>query len=280
MWTAQNITSVIVAGLSLIGTIATVAYVKMKSSFRDKQDTEITISNKINLINPEDTSNNEHNIPSAETRITITFNNDEKFASEMTKVKNGGDKANDVKSLPNLTINKNKKNDNLEDDDDMSLETHTHYDNALKTNHEGDVIIGYNRKNVVEQARLMASNFTTKNAEILKFIFKNQSLKDIESHGNIGGIPFKNNMNLKFVNKSDPVKGTKSDKISKQFDKKKMEFSETIEFPPFKKTLSENDLTLHKDTTSEEFHNVKPVELGGENTMVMQEVNMSENSDN
>jgi len=279
MWNAQNITSVIVAGLSLIGTIATVAYVKMKSSFRDKQDTEITISNKINLINPEDTSNNEHNVPSAETRITITFNNDEKFASEMTKVKNGGEKTNQVMSLPNLSTKKNNKSkEEIEEDDDISFETHTHYDNALKINHEGDVIIGDNRKEVVEQARLMAFNFTTMNTEILKFISRNPSQKDIESHGNIGGIPFKNNMNLKFVSKSDPVKDKKSDKISDQFDKKKMEFSETIDPPPFKKTLSENDLTLHKDKTSEEFQNVNPVELGGEQ-MIMNEVDL-ENTEN
>jgi len=53
MWNAQNITTIIVAGISAIVSIGTVAYVKIKSNFQDKRICSRGRFKKQKTVNPQ-----------------------------------------------------------------------------------------------------------------------------------------------------------------------------------------------------------------------------------
>jgi hypothetical protein len=263
----ENIVSIVLASISALVTLGTVVYVKMKSNFKDQQDTEIELLNELGsfndpsllIENPDQSASSQ--TPYVRTKVSIKFNNIEKFASETVKFENGDKKPNQVISLPNLS----NRNDQFEDDhNDMSgIETHTNYDNALKANHEGDVIIGDTRKDAVTKTFETVRHMITENTKWLNsfLTFPPKREKDIESHGNKH--PKNTKDPLKVVFKSDPVKNTEKAPNS------------------FKKTFSMNDIpsvisfdSPFKDPKQDDnFHGKK--ELSG--NMILQEVPLDHN---
>ncbi len=145
----QDIVTMVIASLSLLGTILTVAYVKAKSNFTDNQGMGLNIKNIIERQDRKVTS---------ETVMSLDLTNTEAFVTKKTSFKNG-DKDNGLLIQAN-NLNKNfltevtiEKGDNEEHNNNTNNEVRfSDFRHALDNNHSGDKIIGTSRDNITNKA--------------------------------------------------------------------------------------------------------------------------------
>lgn len=116
----SQIVTIVLSCCSLLGTLLTITYIKIKSQFRDRQDSKIKLTNKIT---EDGTISNE---------IVILYRNDENYSEKSISMKNGKNKNDDSKlfEFPN----------------DSQI------DRVLSNNNLGDAIIADTRKGLEQKA--------------------------------------------------------------------------------------------------------------------------------
>jgi len=134
-----------------------VVYIGVKSYFRDKQDTEIIITNEVSGHKVDDKHKEGGEKPYAKTSITIKFDNLEVFGSEKTTFKNGQSKASTTgqKTIPILDEKAESSSHIIQigEDDD--------FDKALTNNKWGDIAIeGGRRVAVIESMKAFMHTIT------------------------------------------------------------------------------------------------------------------------
>ncbi len=199
--TPANITSIIIASISALASLATIAYVSIKTKFQDKQDTSIKITTK-------------ETRAESQAEIVITLTNDESFSHKMTSLKNGnsdnkpnllsiidsdtlefeddkGDKDKDLIKIKNTNSKEIKKStphpkflQQLKENtttsftitEDKSSPTIKEFNNnfsqnALQTNSDGDKLIADNRDNLGKKALFVFG-------KIAQFMFSKDERKE------------------------------------------------------------------------------------------------------
>ncbi|MFK7968581.1 MAG: hypothetical protein AB8B68_05505 [Rickettsiaceae bacterium] len=141
-----QIVTITLSCCSLLGTLLAIAYVKIKSQFRDRQDSKIELTNEMTKEGTKIITLN---------KITITYSNDENYFEEAVSMKNGKNKNHESKSL--------------------ELINDSQIDTILNNNNLGDVIIANTRKSLEQKALntyiksiSMAQSEKINNSNILK----------------------------------------------------------------------------------------------------------------
>ena len=97
--TPGSIVAITGAALSLIGSLATIIYVKVKSSFRDVQNSKIKIVSSLDG-------------DKIEGKIVINLTNDENFATTLVQGKNGKESENNYETALKELVSNNTADDN------------------------------------------------------------------------------------------------------------------------------------------------------------------------
>ena len=144
----SSIVAIALAGISALTSIGAVVYVGVKSYFKDKQDTEIIITNEVSGHKVDDKHKENGEKPYAKTSIVIKFDNLEVFGSEKTTFKNGQSKASttDQKTIPILD-KKTKSEDFI-----IQIEEEDNFNKALTNNNLGDIAIEGGRGVAVKES--------------------------------------------------------------------------------------------------------------------------------
>ena len=119
-----QIVTITLSCCSLLGTLLTFAYIKIKSQFRDKQDSKIELTNEVTKKGEEITTLN---------KLTIIYRNDELYAEETVTTQNG----------------KNERKESLTPE---TFKDYSKVDEVLNNNHQGDLIIAGSRKSLENKA--------------------------------------------------------------------------------------------------------------------------------
>lgn len=125
----ENIVAIVLASLSTIGALCTIIYVNVKSSFRDKQDSAITIENECTI--GTDNVTLKEKIKKITSKITITLNNIEHSSTQNLVVQNS-----------NLDANKTIKIGDSKDEESILIENNLTEETPLKSNNKGVKNIG------------------------------------------------------------------------------------------------------------------------------------------
>lgn len=137
--TPGSIVAITGAALSLIGSLATIIYVKVKSSFRDVQNS------KIKIVSSWDGDK-------IEGKIVINLTNDENFATTLVQGKNGKESENNYETALKELVSNNTADDN---DTETIIDTPAltqNYSEALLNNSNGDQIIAETRHDLIKYA--------------------------------------------------------------------------------------------------------------------------------
>jgi hypothetical protein len=137
--TPGSIVAITGAALSLIGSLATIIYVKVKSSFRDVQNSKIKIVSSLDG-------------DKIEGKIVINLTNDENFATTLVQGKNGKESENNYETALKELVSNNTADDN---DTETIIDTPAltqNYSEALQNNSNGDQIIAETRHDLIKYA--------------------------------------------------------------------------------------------------------------------------------
>ena len=140
--TPGSIVAITGAVLSLIGSLATIVYVKVKSSFRDVQNSKIKIVSSLDG-------------DRIEGKIVINLTNDENFATTLVQGQNGKESENNYQTALKELVSNNTEKDNDTNDTETIINTPAltqSYSEALQNNSNGDQIIAETRHDLIKYA--------------------------------------------------------------------------------------------------------------------------------
>jgi hypothetical protein len=140
--TPGSIVAITGAALSLIGSLATIIYVKVKSSFRDVQNSKIKIVSSLDG-------------DRIEGKIVINLTNDENFATTLVQGQNGKESENNYQTALKELVSNNTEKDNGTNDTETIINTTAltqNYSEALQNNNNGDQIIAETRHDLIKYA--------------------------------------------------------------------------------------------------------------------------------
>jgi len=156
----SQIVTMVLSCCSLLGTILTVAYVKIKSNFRDRQDSKIELTNEMTKEGTKIITLN---------KITIIYSNDENYSEEAVRIKNDGNKNNESES--------------------HRLVNDSQVDEVLSNNNLGDVIIANTRESLEKKALntyitsiSMAQSGKTNNLDHTEFLGDSVNFTSVDLH--------------------------------------------------------------------------------------------------
>lgn len=140
--TPGSIVAITGAALSLIGSLATIIYVKVKSSFRDVQNSKIKIVSSLDG-------------DRIEGKIVINLTNDENFATTLVQGQNGKESENNYETALKELVSNNTEKENATNDTETIINTPAltqNYSEALQNNNNGDQIIAETRHDLIKYA--------------------------------------------------------------------------------------------------------------------------------
>lgn len=156
----SQIVTISLSCCSLLGTILTVAYVKIKSNFRDRQDSKIELTNEMTKEGTKIITLN---------KITIIYSNDENYSEEAVRIKNDGNKNNESES--------------------HRLVNDSQVEEVLSNNNLGDVIIANTRESLEKKALntyitsiSMAQSRKTNNLDHAEFLGDSVNFTSVDLH--------------------------------------------------------------------------------------------------
>lgn len=138
--TPEGIVAITSAVLSLIGSLGAIIYVKVKSSFRDVQNSKIKIVSSLDG-------------DKIEGKIVINLTNDENFATTLVQGKNGKDTEDNYETVLKALVSKKDKTEKNDVETANSTQSLAQsYSDALQNNSNGDQIIAETRHDLIKYA--------------------------------------------------------------------------------------------------------------------------------